>query len=144
VLVYGDKKLNPISGNSQKYVDMQYFDDEKSSPKNRTMPSDGTIENGMNFVRIYKDVLKALRKNNPERTDFTSEISFTELVMKKVSYSFFTNTLNLNDDEIGLFLIFCENDSKSKIVMKPGNEFQVMDFLITKNKEFKRITTFEK
>jgi len=26
--------------------------------------------------------------------------------------------------------------------MKPGNEFQVMDFLITKNKEFKRITTF--
>lgn len=144
VVVYGDKKLNPISGNSQKYVDMQYFDDEKSSPKNRTMPSDGSIENGMNFVRIYKDVLKALRKNNPERTDFTSEKSFTELVMKKVSYSFFTNTLNLNDDEIGLFLIFCENDSKSKIVMKPGNEFQVMDFLITKNKEFKRITTFEK
>ncbi|MFV8341663.1 hypothetical protein [Flavobacterium sp. XS2P39] len=144
VVVYGDKKLNPISGNSQKYVDMQYFDDEKSSPKNRTMPSDGTIESGMNFVRIYKDVLKALRKNNPERTDFTSEKSFTELVMKKVSYSFFTHTLNLNDDEIGLFLIFCENDSKSKIVKRSDNEFQVMDFLITKNKEFKRITTFEK
>nr|WP_314896319.1 hypothetical protein [uncultured Flavobacterium sp.] len=144
VVVYGDKKINPISGNSQKYVDMQYFDDEKSSPKNRTMPSDGSIEKGMDFVRIYKDVLKALRKNNPEKTDFTSEKSFTELVMNKVSYSFFANTLNLNDDEIGLFLIFCENDSKSKIVMKPGNEFQVMDFLITKNKEFKRITTFEK
>lgn len=144
VVVYGDKKLNPISGNSQKYVDMQYFDDEKSSPKNKTMPSDGSIESGMNFVRIYKDVVKALRKNNPERTDFTSEKSFTEMVMKKVSYSFFTNTLNLNDDEIGLFLIFCENDSKSKIVMRPDNEFQVMDFLITKNKEFKRITTFEK
>ncbi|TRW99984.1 hypothetical protein FNW10_13285 [Flavobacterium gawalongense] len=144
VVVYGDKKINPISGNSQKYVDMQYFDDEKSSPKNRTMPSDGSIEKGMDFVRIYKDVLKALRKNNPEKTDFTSDKSFTELVMNKVSYSFFTNTLKLNDDEIGLFLIFCENDSKSKIVMKPGNEFQVMDFLVTKNKEFKRITTFEK
>lgn len=144
VVVYGDKKINPISGNSQKYVDMQYFDDEKSSPKNRTMPSDGSIEKGMDFVRIYKDVLKTLRKNNPEKTDFTSDKSFTELVMNKVSYSFFANTLNLNDDEIGLFLVFCENDSKSKIVMKPGNEFQVMDFLITKNKEFKRITTFEK
>lgn len=144
VVVYGGKKINPISGNSQKYVDMQYFDDEKSSPKNRTMPSDGSIEKGMDFVRIYKDVLKTLRKNNPEKTDFTSDKSFTELVMNKVSYSFFANTLNLNDDEIGLFLIFCENDPKSKIVMKPGNEFQVMDFLITKNKEFKRITTFEK
>ncbi|MFV8325159.1 hypothetical protein [Flavobacterium sp. ZS1P14] len=143
ILVSG-KNLNPISGNSQKYVDRQYFDDAKSSPKNRTMPPDGTIENGMDFVRIYKDVLKVLRKNNPERTDFTSDKSFTEQVMKRVSYSFFTNTLKLNDDEIGLFLIFCENDSQSKNVMKPEKEFQLIDFLITKNKEFKTITTFEK
>lgn len=144
VLVSGKKNLNPISGNSLKYVDMQYFDDAKSSPKNRTMPSDGSIENGMNFVRIYKDVLKVLRKNNPERTDFTTDRGFTEVVMKRMSYSFFTDTLKLNDDEIGLFLIFCENDSQSKIVMKPEKEFQLMDFLVNKNKEFKRITTFEK
>jgi hypothetical protein len=144
VVVYGDKKVNPISGGSQKYVDMQYFDDAKSSPKNRTMPSDGSIENGVNFVRVYKDVLKALRKNNPEKTDFTTDKGFTELTMNKVGYSFFTNTLKLNDDEIGLFLIFCENDPKSKLFMKSDNEFQLMDFLVTKNKEFKRITTFEK
>ncbi|MFV8387866.1 hypothetical protein [Flavobacterium sp. LB1P62] len=144
VMVYGNKNLNPVSENTQKYVDKQYFDDAKSSPKNRTMPSDGSIEYGMNFVRIYKDVLKALKKNNPERTDFMSDKGFTEQVMKRMSYSFFTDTLALNDDEIGLFLIFCENDSQSKIVMKPEKEFQLMDFLITKNKEFKRITTFEK
>jgi hypothetical protein len=108
------------------------------------MPSDGSIENGVNFVRVYKDVLKALRKNNPEKTDFTTDKSFTELTMNKVGYSFFTNTLKLNDDEIGLFLIFCENDPKSKLFMKSDNEFQLMDFLVTKNKEFKRITTFEK
>ncbi|MFV5694727.1 hypothetical protein ACM55G_04720 [Flavobacterium sp. LB3P122] len=144
LLVSGKKNLNPISENTQKYVDKLYFDDEKSSPKNSTMPSDGSIEYGMNFVRIYKDVLKILRKNNPERTDFTTEKSFTELTMNKVGYSFFTNTLKLNDDEIGLFLIFCENDSKSKAFMNSDNEFQFMDFLVTKNKEFKRITTFEK
>ncbi|MFV8373821.1 hypothetical protein ACNQGC_00705 [Flavobacterium sp. GSP11] len=144
VMVYGNKNLNPVSENTQKYVDKQYFNDAKSSPKNRTMPSDGSIEYGMNFVRIYKDVLKALKKNNPERTDFMSDKGFTEQVMKRMSYSFFTDTLALNDDEIGLFLIFCENDSQSKIVMKPEKEFQLMDFLITKNKEFKRITTFEK
>ena len=144
LLVSGKKNLNPISGNSQKYVDMQYVDDEKSSPKNRTMPADGSIEYGMDFVRIYKDVLKVLRKNNPERTDFTTDKSFTELTMNKVGYSFFTNTLKLNDDEIGLFLIFCENDAKSKIFVKSDNEFQFMDFLVTKNKEIKRITTFEK
>ena len=143
IVISGNKKISPITGGSQAIVDRQYFDDNKSSPKNRTMPPDGSIENGIDFVRVYKDVLKNLRKNNPGRTDFTSYKGFTERVLNKVSYSFFTNTLKLNDDEIGLFLIFCENDSKSKIIMQEDNEFKMMDFLITKNKEFKSITTFE-
>lgn len=144
VFVYAKKGIKPIEGNSQKYVDRQYFDDEKSSPKNRTMPPDGSIENGVNFVRIYKDVLKILRKNNPERTDFVTETNFTEVAMKRVSYSFFTNTLKLKDEEIRLFLVFCENDSKAKTLLKPESEFELIDFLITKNKEFKKITTFAK
>ena len=144
VVVHAKRTLHPIEeGNSQKYVDMQFFDDEKSSPKNTAMPASGGVQNGMNFVRMYQDVLKILKKNNPERADFISPMGFTEVVMKRVSYDFFTHTLHLKDDEIGLFLIFCENDSQSKILYKPESQFELIDFLITKNKEFKRITTFE-
>lgn len=143
VIVPVKKKIKPINGNTQAIVDKQYFDDEKSSPKNRTMPSDGTIENGMNFVRIYKDVLKTLRKNNPEIIDYTQNKSFTEVALKKVGYDFFANTLQLNDDEIRLFLIFCENDPKSKTLIKSENEFQLIDFLVTKNKKYKKITAIE-
>ena len=143
VIVPVKKKIKPINGNTQAIVDKQYFDDEKSSPKNRTMPSDGTIENGMNFVRIYKDVLKTLRKNNPEIIDYTQNKSFTEVALKRVGYDFFSNTLQLNDDEIRLFLIFCENDPKSKTLIKSENEFQLIDFLVTKNKEYKKITAIE-
>ena len=143
VIVPVKKKIKPISGNTQAIVDKQYFDDEKSSPKNRTMPSDGTIENGMNFVRIYKDVLKTLRKNNPEIIDYTQNKSFTEVALKRVGYDFFANTLQLNDDEIRLFLIFCENDPKSKSLIKSENEFQLIDFLVTKNKKCKKITAIE-
>jgi hypothetical protein len=32
------KELNPLKGSTQRYVDMKFFDDEKSSPKNKTMP----------------------------------------------------------------------------------------------------------
>jgi hypothetical protein len=87
-------------------------------------------------------VLKILRKNNPEKVDFYKDTSFSELVLKRINYSFFSNTLNLKDDEIKLFLVFCENDSKSRTLMEPSAEFQLMDFLITKNKEYKKITTF--
>jgi hypothetical protein len=108
------------------------------------MPPDGTVENGMDFVRMYRDILKILKINNPERRDFISPKNFTEMIMNKIWYTFFTNTLQLKDDEIGLFLIFCENDSKSKALLKSGLEFELMDFLISKNREFKTITGFEK
>ncbi len=143
VLIGAKKELNPIQGNTQKYVDMKFFDDEKSSPKNRTMPPNGTIENGTDFVRIYKDVLGVLRKKNPQKTDFYKETSFSEVVMNKVNYSFFSNTLHLKDDEIKLFLIYCENDSKSRVLMQPSEEFKLMDFLITKNEEYKKITQYK-
>jgi hypothetical protein len=144
VLVLAKKEVNPISGGTQKYVDIQYFDDERSSPKNMSMPRDGSIEMGMDFVRIHKDILKILRKNNPEKVDFYKDTSFSELVLRRVNYSFFANTLKLKDDEIKLFLVFCENDPKSRTLMAPSVEFQLIDFLVSKNKEYKRITTFEK
>lgn len=139
VLIRAKKELNPLEGNSQHYVDLKYFDDEKSSPKNRTLPPIGGIENGMDFVRIYKDVVGVLRKKNPQKTDFYKETSFSEFAMNKVNYSFFSNTLHLKDDEIKLFLIFCENDSKSRELMQPTEEFKLMDFFITKNKEYQKI-----
>ncbi|MEZ7504659.1 hypothetical protein [Flavobacterium sp. Arc2] len=142
VLILAKKELNPVSGGSQKYVDLMYFGDQQSALKNTAMPRDGSILYGTDFVRIYKDVVKILRKNNPETTDFYKDTSFSELVLKKVNYSFFANTLSLKDDEIKLFLVFCENDPKSRTLMQPSDEFQLMDFLITKNKEYKKITTF--
>lgn len=142
VLIAAKKDLDPVAGGSQKYVDLMYFGDEKSALKNTAMPRDGSIEYGTDFVRIYKDIVKILRKNNPEKIDFYKDTSFSELVLKKVNYSFFANTLNLKDDEIKLFLVFCENDPKSRTLMQPSEEFQLMDFLITKNKEYKKITTF--
>lgn len=142
VLISAKKELNPVSGGSQKYVDLMYFGDQQSALKNTAMPRDGSILYGTDFVRIYKDVVKILRKNNPEKTDFYKDTSFSELVLKKVNYSFFANTLSLKDDEIKLFLVFCENDPKSRTLMQPSDEFQLMDFLITKNKEYKKITTF--
>jgi hypothetical protein len=144
VLILAKKEVNPISGGTQKYVDMQFFDDERSSPKNKAMPRDGSIEKGIDFVRIYKDVLKTLRRNNPDKVDFYKDTSFSELALNRVNYSFFANTLKLKDDEIKLFLVFCENDPKARSLMAPSDEFQLIDFLVSKNREYKRITTFEK
>ena len=144
VIVKRKSEIKPVSGNTQGIVDVQFIDDAKSSPINRTMPSDGSIENGMDFVRIYKMFSKLFTKHSANKSDLNSNIDFSETVVKGLDNYFFTSTLQLKKEEIGLFLEYCENDPKSKRLLKQEDEFLLIDFLISKNEEFKRITTFEK
>lgn len=143
VLVKGKTEIKPAIPSSQGIVDMKFTDDVKSSPKNRSMLSDGSIENGMDFVRMYKMVSKLFKKE-AEKAVANSNVRFSEAVSKGIDSYFFTNTLKLKSNEVGLFLDYCENDPKSKTLLQEKDEFMLIDFLITKNEEFKRITTFEK
>ena len=52
--------------------------------------------------------------------------------------------LNLKDDEIELFLMYCSNDPHSKQLVDPDQKFQLMDFMINKNKEFKKAEAAQK
>ena len=144
IIVKGKTEIKPAIPSSQKIVDMEFTDDAKSSPKNRTMPSDGTIEYGMDFVRIFKMASKVFKKNSAEKAGLNAQVDFSDVVSKELDSYFFTITLKLKREEIELFLDYCENDPKSKNLLKEEDEFMLIDFLITKNEEFKRITTFEK
>jgi hypothetical protein len=145
VVVYAKHGPHPEFANSQKIVDKQYYDDRQSSPDNILMMPTGTGDpNNMDVIRVYHKIFRNLLKSNPTKEDLVSEVSFTTLAMQNVNYSFFTDDLKLKDDEIGLFLLFCENDSKSKTFSKTNQQFEIMDFLITKNREFKNIATLEK
>lgn len=146
VVVYAKNGPHPEFGNTQKIVDTQYYEDQQSSPKNILMMPTGTGDpNAMDCIRVYNMIFKSLFRNNPEKSDLVSEVAFTTVAMESVSYSFFTDKLKLKEDQVGLFLLFCENDPKSKtFVNTTSQEFEIMDFLITKNSEFKNIATFEK
>lgn len=141
-VVINNKKLNPVSGGSQKYVDKQFFADEKSSLKNQFI-YDGTITNGVNFVRLFKDVAKIFKKKEAKKATFVSEVEFSEFILTRIKHSFFTSTLGLKEEQVKLFLVFCENDVKTKSLIESKSDFELMDFLIAKSKEFKEII-FEK
>ena len=145
VVVYAKNGPHPEFKNAQKIVDTQYYDDQQSSPDNILMMPSGTGDpNNLDVIRVYNKIFKNLFKNNPNKSDLVSDVSFTTIAMQSVSYTFFIDKLKLKEDEVGLFLLFCENDPKSKTFAKTNQEFEVMDFLITKNSEFKNIATFEK
>ncbi|WP_348822710.1 hypothetical protein [Flavobacterium aestuarii] len=145
VVVYAKHVPHPELGSTQKIVDTQYYDDAQSSPNNVLMMPSGTGDpNAMDVIRVYNKVFKHLFKSNPEKTDFVSETSFTNVAMHSVSYSFFTDKLKIKDDQIGLFLMYCENDPKSKAYLDPKQQFEIMNFLINKYDTFKNIASVEK
>jgi hypothetical protein len=143
-VVKGKFDPKPSLPNTQKIVDMKFISDEKSAVKNSAMPSDRSIENGLDFVRVFKMLKKAFSKKNAEVAESNNTDVFPELVLSRIDGYFFTNTLKLAPDEVNLFLDYCKNHTASSKYLKDTDTFLLMDFLVNKNKEFKRFTTFEK
>ena len=144
VLVHKELKVKSLQGGSQGIVDMQFEDDKLSSPENKAMYSDQTIKYGTDFVRIFKDVKKLFRTDEDIIEEVISDIAFVEYSKGNFTPDFFTKTLGLKEDEIDLFLMYCSNDAESKKYLKPEEKFELMDFMINKNKEFKKVEMKQK
>ena len=144
VLVHKELKVKSLQGGSQGIVDMQFEDDKLSSPENKAMYSDQTIKYGTDFVRIFKDVKKLFGKDEDVQEEVISDIAFVEYSKGNFTPDFFTKTLGLKEDEIDLFLMYCSNDAESKKHLKPEEKFELMDFMINKNKEFKKVEIKQK
>ena len=100
----------------------------------------GSIENGMDLMRIGGMIFKLFRKEKEEvKKVAIADIDFITLAKASCDQKFYIDTLKLKLEEIALFLQFCEADPKSKALTKNNNVLAIMDFLSTKNIEFKKL-----
>ena len=100
----------------------------------------GSIENGMDLMRIGGMIFKLFRKDKEEvKKVQVDHINFITLAKASCDQKFYIGTLKLKPEEIALFLQFCEADPKSEALTKNSNVLSMMDFLSTKNIEFKKL-----
>ena len=112
-------------------------DDVYSSPENKLMPGYLDTKYMMDFVAIAEKVFYLFKtKKKDKKVIFVSEKNFPEAVKEKFKDEFFINTLKLTKEEIGLFLIFCEKSTKSLSLLEPKKEFLLIDFLVSKRKDY--------
>ena len=105
------------------------------------MLPDGSIENGMDFVKIGNMISRMFKKDRvSNEKEFTTDAVFNEAVKEKFTYHFFTNTLALNPEDIGLFLAYCEKDTHVKKLLAPNKEIELIDYLISKSKAFNSLS----
>ncbi|MBG6109366.1 hypothetical protein H4V97_001705 [Flavobacterium sp. CG_23.5] len=101
--------------------------------------NNGTIENGMDFMRIGGMILGLFKKEKEEVKKQVPQIEFTALARNTCDQKFYLQTLKLKPEEIALFLQFCDADPKSRLLVENSNILSMMDFLSTKNIEFKKL-----
>ncbi len=104
---------------------------------------DGTIENGVDFIRIGKTILGLFVKKKENNKEVIPKVEFKELATVTCTQEYFNKTLRLKPEEVALFLEFCDADPKSKIILENTNPLSLMDFLFAKNVEFKKLTRVE-
>ena len=142
VKVQNKIKLRPII--TQADLDAIKLAKQESSPKVPNVYT-GEIENGMDFIRLGKDIMGLFKnKDKVKSKKSLPPIEFKDYIHSAFNEDFFSKKLKLNPDEIDLFLSFCEVDAKAKTIVEHQDEFETMDFLISKKEDFKRLNSSNK
>lgn len=130
-------KLSSDKGYEQGKLDKYAL--EKSAKSLKTGVYNGSIENGMDFMRIGGMILGLFVKEKEKIKISPPKIEFIAVAKTSCDREFYIETLKLKPDQIDLFLEFCDADPKSKTLLENSNILSMMDFLSYKNIEFKKL-----
>ena len=128
----------------EKFLDLQeeefkkfdYTSDKSTRVENEILRKNQLYE-GVDFVNIFKLMYKALRKKESDDGS-ASTYAPSDVIRQIYPDAFFTEKLNVSQDQIGLFLEFIDDRLEAKDLLKKENEFQLMDFLIKQSEKFAR------
>lgn len=117
----------------------RFEDDTESSPANTLMPGYVDTKYMTDFMALGKMLFGTISDSKPVSKEivFVPKKIFAEAVRERFPESFFVNTLQLQPDEIGLFLNYCENTPNIRVLLDPKKEFTLIDVLIQKSKEYR-------
>ena len=118
--------------NRQKFLDLKEeefkrfdYSSDKSTRVVNVINEQGKLRNGINFINLYKLISESLKNKTSE-----SEVNFSynpsDLLREVYDDLFFTNSLGINKDKINEFLLFCDDNFPSKILLKKENEFELI------------------
>lgn len=133
-VIITNKVVAPVIPDMQELLDRQVADDKYSQKKN-PFGTDGSITYGPDIFKIIKLFTRGKTKKSKE----VPKIGFKEVTENNLSQDFFIKSLKLKAEEIPLFLEFCDTDPKSKKLKESSNDLELIEFLLAKKIEFRKI-----
>lgn len=101
--------------------------------------SDGTVNTPVDFFQVF-GLIKKLFKNKDKVAFKPKEpVQFRTFTAQSYSNEFLIKSLKLKQEEIEEFLNYCSFDSKSKEAVENSDKLILLQFLIEKSEEFKKL-----
>ena len=127
----------------QKFLDLRAeefkefdYERDRSTRVENTLMRQGQLYNGLNFVNVFKALYRLVDKGKSDEKVYSLQPS--EVIRQLYDDTFFTEQLNIEKDKIGLFLVFCDVEIKTKELLEEKSDFEIMDFLVKAGEKFNR------
>lgn len=116
---------------------VEYYQDE--GLVNIAMPNTSRSLGGMDLLKIGGLVAGVFGKPKP-REPYVEPIKelFADVIRRRFSNYFLTQTLGLNEANVGLFLNFCDTPEGKKL-LPIEKQFELTDYLIRMSAEFREL-----
>lgn len=110
------------------------YEMDKSTRVVNRLTDDRLVNNGIDFVNIAKLIAKVISGKTEEEQ---LRLKPSEILPKVFDNVFFTQDLQLQQEEVMDFLVFVDSQMKTGALLKQSQQFQLIDYLITKSQEYR-------
>ena len=139
-MVIKAEELNEVVITSIKFEKVKFDAEAVNEINNRKTANDLTRYTGVNDgrIRYAANINIPLGKSHPKEK-YEIDDRFKKHASAYCTPDFFSKDLKLNPEQRELFLEFCDADPRSKTLLEHPNVLATMDFLYSKNEEFKKL-----
>ncbi|WP_329807217.1 peptidase associated/transthyretin-like domain-containing protein [Flavobacterium facile] len=105
--------------------------------------SDGTVYTPFDIIAIGKLIGGIFKNKNKVSFKPKEPVQFRTFTAQSYSADFLINSLKLKPEDVEGFLNFCSFDSKSKEAVENSDKLVLLQFLIAKSEEYKKVNQKE-
>ena len=147
LIITVNEKINALEevvvtpDNTEKFLDLKEeefegydYNKDKSTKLENTIVTQGQLRNGLNIINIAKLIAKAVSNKSQEEKQ---KLKPSEILTYVFSDEFFVNDLALKNDQVTGFLEHIDKNLPSQQLLKTGQQFQLIDFLISESQKYR-------
>ncbi len=146
LIITVNEKINALEevvvtpDNTEKFLDLKEeefesydYNKDKSTKLENTIVTQGQLRNGLNIINIAKLIAKAVSNKSQEEKQ---KLKPSEILTYVFSDEFFVNDLALKNDQVTGFLEHIDKNLPSQQLLKTGQQFQLIDYLISESQKY--------